>query len=607
MTAISFRAETVNNGNSTSYVDTLPAGLQGQDLLILLLSFGTAGGPVSPPAGWTQKGTDIVNGSQTVRLFWKFAAGSPGGASTDAGAVIGMTATATSKYVMAGLCYPAGAGIGEFEFNTDAAATLNHVTTALTAMAAGGSWAVVAFMERSTTVPTPSWAAPAGMTQRVNNIGTGTSAHSICVADTNGVVTTLAAKTGVSTDATPVKGINIALEILGAASIVAPGAPTTVAATAGDGQATITFVPGSNGGDPSVEFMAISSPGGKTSVLATSGPLVVSGLTNGTVYTFQVEAINAAGNATSTASIGVTPVGTTALFFTTGPLPLIGGPFIAPPPSGPLLGVASPGSTAQGDTAHPVSGFQDGWDTTGGQMSLKLQRSYNTGLPASYAASNAAKIVGPTRRIMSVTPSIAQGLSTGGPLDATVAALAATIPAGVLLTTNHEPEQKGKAILPAAFGNWYVRFTNIVKSVNPAILIGPILMDFTSNGRLVDTLGHATLGHNEWAEAVANAGGTPDWFGIDCYPDGETGSPSGQAALTGPIAIAQTLFPGIHINICEIGFHPGPTRSAKIADSYGFCASIGIVDNFSYFDVNQGVADYILTPAESIAYAGLQV
>jgi uncharacterized protein (TIGR02145 family) len=87
-----------------------------------------------------------------------------------------------------------------------------------------------------------------------------------------------------------------------------PGAPTGVVATAGVASATVAFVaPTSNGGSVITGYTVTSSPGGITATGATS-PINVTGLTNGTAYTFTVVATNAVGNSVaSAASAAVTP------------------------------------------------------------------------------------------------------------------------------------------------------------------------------------------------------------------------------------------------------------------------------------------------------------
>jgi len=88
----------------------------------------------------------------------------------------------------------------------------------------------------------------------------------------------------------------------------APGAPTVGTATPGDTNATVTFTaPASDGGSAILDYTVTSSTGGRTATGATS-PLTVTGLTNGTGYTFTVTARNAIGtSAPSAASNRVIP------------------------------------------------------------------------------------------------------------------------------------------------------------------------------------------------------------------------------------------------------------------------------------------------------------
>jgi uncharacterized repeat protein (TIGR01451 family) len=91
-----------------------------------------------------------------------------------------------------------------------------------------------------------------------------------------------------------------------------PGAPTIGTATAGNAQASVTFTaPVSNGGSAITGYTVTSSPGGLTAT-GTASPITVSGLTNGTAYTFTVRATNSVGTGpTSAASNSVTPVAAT--------------------------------------------------------------------------------------------------------------------------------------------------------------------------------------------------------------------------------------------------------------------------------------------------------
>lgn len=88
-----------------------------------------------------------------------------------------------------------------------------------------------------------------------------------------------------------------------------PNAPTIGTATAGDTLATVAFTaPTDVGGGAITGYTATSSPGGFTGT-GTASPITVSGLTNGSSYTFTVVATNSYGtSAASAASNSVTPI-----------------------------------------------------------------------------------------------------------------------------------------------------------------------------------------------------------------------------------------------------------------------------------------------------------
>lgn len=97
---------------------------------------------------------------------------------------------------------------------------------------------------------------------------------------------------------------------------IIPGAPVIGTATAGNGQATVSFsVPASDGGAAITGYTVTSNPGGITATGASS-PIKVNGLANGTAYTFTVTATNSAGTgAASAASNSVTPKGEQTITF----------------------------------------------------------------------------------------------------------------------------------------------------------------------------------------------------------------------------------------------------------------------------------------------------
>ena len=90
---------------------------------------------------------------------------------------------------------------------------------------------------------------------------------------------------------------------------IPPSAPLEVAAVAGDASATITWqAPASPGSYPVTDYEVTSSPGGRI-CLVSATTCRITGLVNGTSYTFTVRALSGAGwGAASAPSAPVTPV-----------------------------------------------------------------------------------------------------------------------------------------------------------------------------------------------------------------------------------------------------------------------------------------------------------
>uniref|UniRef100_UPI000690B046 fibronectin type III domain-containing protein n=1 Tax=Paenibacillus pini TaxID=669461 RepID=UPI000690B046 len=110
-----------------------------------------------------------------------------------------------------------------------------------------------------------------------------------------------------------------------------PSAPTRVSAQAGDGSATVVFdASQDDGGSPITGYIVMDSTG-SIHVTGKESPIIITGLTNGTSYTFTVSAINEAGNSlpseVSNAVVPNTPTSTPS------PLPI---PTPAPTPVAPI-------------------------------------------------------------------------------------------------------------------------------------------------------------------------------------------------------------------------------------------------------------------------------
>ena len=88
-----------------------------------------------------------------------------------------------------------------------------------------------------------------------------------------------------------------------------PGAPTLTSANAGSGSVTLAWsAPSSNGGSTVTGYTATPSPGGFTCTTSGATGCTVTGLTNGTSYSFTVRATNALGTGPASNALSATPV-----------------------------------------------------------------------------------------------------------------------------------------------------------------------------------------------------------------------------------------------------------------------------------------------------------
>ncbi len=74
--------------------------------------------------------------------------------------------------------------------------------------------------------------------------------------------------------------------------VAVPGAPTISSVQVGAGAASIQFTPGSDGGSPITGYRYSTNGGGSWTSTSTTSPLVLTGLSNATSYSFELEAVN---------------------------------------------------------------------------------------------------------------------------------------------------------------------------------------------------------------------------------------------------------------------------------------------------------------------------
>jgi len=90
--------------------------------------------------------------------------------------------------------------------------------------------------------------------------------------------------------------------------LLMPTPPLNVAATAGNGMATISFDPPKSDGGDAVTVYTVTSHPGRIKAKSAKSPVTVKGLTNGKAYTFTVTATNSVGTGLASGpSNSVTP------------------------------------------------------------------------------------------------------------------------------------------------------------------------------------------------------------------------------------------------------------------------------------------------------------
>lgn len=184
--------------------------------------------------------------------------------------------------------------------------TRNTLPDAPTAAVAtrGNAQASVAFTA-------PGWTGGSPITQYTvtsspgNVVATGTTSPVVVTGLTNGQAYTFTVvATNANGDSVPSAPSN---EVT---PITVPDAPVIGTATAGNGEATLSFTPSVGDGGSAITGYTVTAMPGSLSLATAGSPVTFTGLANGTSYTFTVVANNAAGaSVASAASNAVVPQG----------------------------------------------------------------------------------------------------------------------------------------------------------------------------------------------------------------------------------------------------------------------------------------------------------
>ncbi|WP_374969514.1 fibronectin type III domain-containing protein [Terrabacter sp. BE26] len=235
--------------------------------------------PTSASAGYG--GQISVTASQTIKAIAVDPAGNPSAVSTNAYVISSAVAPSAPATVAA------TAGDGQ-------------ATITWTAPTSDGGAAVTSYRVSAVTL---SGAQPADVIVTAGTTATMTGL-------TNGAQYAFDVSATNQAGAGPVKRSNT---VTPAAPQNPPGAPTGVVASAGNGSANVTWTAPANPGTSPITgytvqaFNGASPVGTALSVAATARAATVSGLTNGTSYTTQVNAVNAVGSSPAGVSNAVVP------------------------------------------------------------------------------------------------------------------------------------------------------------------------------------------------------------------------------------------------------------------------------------------------------------
>jgi hypothetical protein len=174
----------------------------------------------------------------------------------------------------------------------------------------------------TTTALAVSWSAPsnnggAAITSYTASVTPGgascTSATTSCTIRALNASTTYA----VTVTASNSVGTGPASSPLNATTATPPGAPTGVAATAGDGQVAVSWTAPSASGSSSISgYTATASPSGQTCATTTATSCTITGLSDGATQTITVTASNSYGTGQASNAVNATPY--PAALFTSG-------------------------------------------------------------------------------------------------------------------------------------------------------------------------------------------------------------------------------------------------------------------------------------------------
>jgi PKD repeat protein len=180
-TPITFVGHDNATGNSATESVTVPAGVQANDGMLLLVS--AANQPaITPPSGWTLVGTTPNTlTSITTQVYRRVATG------TDAGSTVTVGLAGSPHATVQLLAYRGTSSSNPvLSFAQNSVANASSLTTPTISVGAGGTWVVSYWTAKSSVVT--GWTVPGSQTVRDNDNGSGSGRINSVVADSGAAV-----------------------------------------------------------------------------------------------------------------------------------------------------------------------------------------------------------------------------------------------------------------------------------------------------------------------------------------------------------------------------------------------------------------------------------
>ena len=202
-------------------------------------------------------------------------------------------------------------------------------------------------------------------------------------------------------------------------------------------------------------------------------------------------------------------------------------------------------------------------------------RGYDTpaqGVPASWPGTGAGPVPsGVTLPVISIKPDISAVLA--GSLDAQLAAFAAQVPAGAMVTCWHEGETAADGFTTAQILGLHAHCYPIFKAGSPGCLYGQIVSCYTAN----PASAHYPLG--QWMAAGL------DFYGLDGY---QTTSSDNAASIFGNAASQISGAIGtVPLAIIECNSPVAANRPGWFNDTWSWAQSNNCLAYFSYWEIGR--------------------